>query len=118
MLDPNKIIPPMVADILALESHFPDIVPSFPLGILTPMDNGSGVILKGEERFTPFAFQIDIYDTSYKRCEETAHELVIRLVQRGFTRLPGQILKENGLHRHALSFSGNIDEVTGLIYRR
>lgn len=123
MLDANIIIPPMVADIIALEPHFPDTEAEgestvYPLGILTPIDNGSGVILSGEERYTPLQFQIDVYDIRYQRCEDVANKLVKRLVKRGFTRLPGQILKEKGLHRHALTFKGSIDEKTGLIYRR
>lgn len=119
MLDANIIIPPMAADIIVLEPHFPDIaVKAFPLGILTPIDGGSGVILSGEERYTPLQFQIDVYDTDYKRCEDTALKLAKRFVQLGFARLSGQILKENNLRRHTLTFSGNVDERTGNIYRR
>lgn len=123
MLDANSIIPPMVADIINLEPHFPDTEAdnentTFPLGVLTPIDNGSGVILSGEERYTPLQFQIDVYDTDYQRCEDAANKIVKRLVKRGFARLPGQILKEKGLRRHCLTFKGNIDERTGLIYRR
>lgn len=118
MLDVNTIIPDMVADIVTLEPQFPDIVPVFPIAVLTPIDNGSGVILDGRESLTPVAFQIDVYDTSMKRCEELAHDIVITLIQRGFKRLPGQVLKEKGLHRHTLSFSGTVDERHGFIYRR
>lgn len=119
MLDANVIVPPMTADIIRLEPHFPDIaVKEFPLGILTPIDSGSGVILSGEERYTPLGFQIDVYDTDYKRCEDTALMLVQRFVKLGFTRLSGQILKEHNLRRHTLTFSGNVDERTGNIYRR
>ncbi len=118
MLDANKIIPPIVEDIIALEPHFPDIAPTFPLGILTPIDSGSGIIISGEERITPLTFQIDVYDTSYQRCEETANEITLRLVKRGFTRMPGQIIKEKGLYRHVLSFSAQVDEQHGFVYRR
>ena len=123
MLDANTIIPPMVADIIALEPRFPDIEAdsentTFPLGILTPIDNGSGVILSGEERYTPLQFQIDVYDTDHQRCEDTANMIAKRLVKRGFVRLPGQTPKEKGLQRHCLTFKANVDEHTGLIYRR
>ena len=118
MLDANILIPPIVKDIIPLERQYPDKVAAFPLCILTPIDSGSGIVISGEERITPLTFQIDVYDTSYQRCEETAHEIVLRLVKRGFTRVPGQIIKEKGLYRHVLSFSAQVDEQHGFVYRR
>ena len=118
MLDVNLIIPPMVEDIIVLEPHFPEIVPSFPLGILTPLDGGADTIISGEERLTTVRFQTDVYHTSQQLCEEYAVRISARLVKRGFMREGGQILKENGLHRHTLTFSGVVDERTNYIFRR
>ncbi len=117
MIDVNAIIPPMLADIIALEPQFPEIVPSFPLGILTPLDPGSGVVLSGEERIAAVQFQIDVYDTRLQRCEETALKISRRLIQRGFNRNAGGTLKEKQLRRRTMTFSAKIDEHTGLIYR-
>lgn len=118
MVDINLYVPSMVEDLIRLEPYFPEIVSDFPLGILTPIDNGSGVILSGEERLTPAAFQIDVYDTSQQRCEELSVQLAARLVSRGFVRGAGGSLKEDRLFRHTLTFFGTIDEHTGMIYRR
>lgn len=117
MLDVNLMIPPMVEDIVVLEPQFPERVPSFPTGILTPLDIGSGVILSGEERFAAVSFQIDIYDTDLRRCTETALKISSRLISRGFKRTGGAALKEERLQRRTLTFSAIIDEHTGHIYR-
>ena len=118
MLDVNIIIPPMVEDIAALEPQFPEIVPGFPLVILTPLDVGSGAIVSGEERLAAVSFQIDVYDTDLQRCTETALRLSARLISRGFVRNYGADIKEERLHRRTLTFGGAIDEHTGQIYRR
>ena len=118
MLDVNIIIPPLVEDIVRLEPQFPEIVPEFPLAVLTPLDVGSGTIISGEERLAAVAFQIDVYDTDLRRCTETALEISARLISRGFVRDSGADIPENGLHRRTLSFSAVIDEQTGFVYRR
>lgn len=118
MLDVNSIIPPMVEDIVRLEPQYPDIVPSFPLGVLTALDSGAGVILSGEERLAAVSFQIDVYDTDLRRCAETAAALSARLISRGFGRTSGGAIRENGIYRRTLSFAALIDEHTGSIYRR
>lgn len=118
MLDINIIIPPLVEDIVRLEPQFPEIVPSFPLAVLTPLDIGSGTIISGEERLAAVSFQIDVYDTSLQRCTETAIRLSERLISRGFVRGSGADIPEDGLHRRTLTFSAAIDEHTGLVYRR
>lgn len=117
MLDVNIIIPPMIGDIVRLEPQFPEVVPTFPLGILTPLDMGSGTVISGEERLAAVSFQIDVYDEQLQRCTETALKISSRLIARGFTRTSGAALKEKRLHRRTLSFSGKIDEHTGYIYR-
>ena len=115
MLDVNIIIPPLVEDIVRLEPQFPEIVPEFPLAVLTPLDVGSGAIISGEERL---AAQIDVYDTDLRRCTETALNISARLISRGFVRDSGADIPENGLHRRTLSFSAVIDEQSGFVYRR
>lgn len=118
MIDVNALIPPMLEDIIPIEPQFPEKVPSFPLGILTPLDPGSGVILSGEERLAAVQFQIDVYDTQLQRCEETALKISRRLIQRGFVRTAGGSIKENQLRRRTMTFSAKIDEHTGFIFRR
>ena len=118
MLDINIIIPPMVEDITRLEPQFPDIAASFPLGILTALDSGAGVILSGEERLAAVSFRIDLYDVDLRRCTQTAAALSARLISRGFGRTSGGAIREKGLYRHTLSFAALIDEHTGSIYRR
>ena len=118
MLDVNFIIPPLVEDIVRLEPQFPEIVPEFPLAVLTPLDVGSGTIISGEERLAAVAFQIDVYDTDLRRCTETALKISARLISRGFVRDSGADIPENGLHRRTMTFSAAIDEHTGLVYRR
>ena len=51
MIDVYTLVPPMIKDILRVEPRFPDTVAKFPLGILTPLDGGSGDIISGEERY-------------------------------------------------------------------
>lgn len=118
MLDVNVLVPPLVEDIAALEPQFPQIVPEFPVAVLTPIDVGSGVIISGEERLAAVSFQIDVYDTDLRRCSETAIKISERLVGRGFVRGSGADIAEDGLRRRMLTFSAMIDEHTGLIYRR
>ena len=113
MLDINIIIPPLVEDIVRLEPQYPEIVPEFPLAILTPLDMGSG-----EERLAAVSFQVDVYDTKLQRCTETALKISARLISRGFVRNSGADIREDGLHRRTLTFSAAIDEHTGLVYRR
>lgn len=118
MLDVNIIIPPLVEDMIRLEPQFPEVVPEFPLAVLTPLDIGSGTIISGEERLAAVSFQIDVYDTNLQRCTGTALALSARLISRGFVRGSGADIAENGLHRRTLTFSASIDEQTGLVYRR
>lgn len=118
MLDINIIIPPLVEDIVRLEPQFPEIVPEFPLAVLTPLDTGSGTIISGEERIAAVEFQIDVYDTELRRCTGIALAISARLISRGFVRNSGADIPENGLHRRTLTFSAAIDEHTGLVYRR
>ena len=108
MLDINIIIPPLVEDIVRLEPQYPEIVPEFPLAILTPLDMGSGTIISGEERLA----------AKLQRCTETALKISARLISRGFVRNSGADIREDGLHRRTLTFSAAIDEHTGLVYRR
>jgi len=118
MLDINIIIPPLVEDIVRLEPQFPEIVPNFPLAILTPLDVGSGTVISGEERLAAVSFQTDVYDTDLQRCTQTAIRLSDRLISRGFARGSGADIREDGLRRRTLTFSAMIDEQTGLVYRR
>ena len=118
MVDINTFVPQMVEDILVLEPFFPDVVPAFPLGILTPLDDGAGLILSGRERLCGVLFQIDVYDTDQQRCEQTAARIAARLIRRGFDRRAGQVFREDRLFRHTLTFSAQIDEQTHYIYRR
>ena len=107
-------------DIARLESQFPNIVPKFPIVIFTPFDNGADVILDGRERYTNAAFQLDIYDNgkTEERAQELAAALTERLTARGFKRGNGAHIKENGLFRRTLYFTGVIDEKDKMIYRR
>ena len=118
MIDVYTLIPPMIEDILWVEPQFPDTVAKFPLGILTPLDGGSGYIISGEERYALVMFQIDVYDTELQRCSETALAISRRLISRGFVRNSGGSIRENRLHRRTMTFSAKIDEHTGMIYRR
>ena len=118
MLDVNTIVPPMVADITRLEPQFPDIAARFPLGVLTALDSGAGVVLSGEERLAAVSYQIDLYDTELRRCTQTAAAVSARLIARGFRRTGGAALREQGLYRRTLTFAALIDEHTGRIYRR
>ena len=117
MLDIYSVIPPMIEDIVAAEPHYPELSPEFPVCILTPLDGGAGIIISGVERFASAMFQLDVYDSSLERCENTAVRLSERLTARGFTRQSGAKLKENKLHRRTLTFKAKIDIGTGLIYR-
>ena len=117
MLDLFRIVPPMIEDIITVEPHFPEITPTFPICVMTPLDNGSGIIISGVERFASAAFQLDVYDSDLTRCESTALMLSERLISRGFVRQSGAKLKEKQLHRRTLTFTAKIDIKTGLIYR-
>ena len=120
MVDLNKIIPPMVGDIARLEPQFPNIAAKFPIVIFTPFDNGAEVILDGRERYTNAAFQLDIYDNgkTEEHAQDLAAALTERLTKRGFKRGNGAHIKENGLFRRTLYFTGVIDEKDKMIYRR
>ena len=118
MIDVYTLVPPMIADILRVEPQFPDTVAKFPLGILTPLDCGSGDIISGEERFALVMFQLDVYDTELPSCSETAIKISRRLISRGFVRTSGGSIRENRLHRQTMTFSAKIDEHTGMIFRR
>ena len=118
MIDVYTLVPPMIKDILRVEPRFPDTVAKFPLGILTPLDGGSGDIISGEERYALVMFQLDVYDTDLKRCSENALAISRGLIARGFVRTSGGSIRENRLHRQTMTFSAKIDEHTGLIYRR
>lgn len=119
MIDVYTLIPPMIEDIVRVEPQFPDTVAKFPLGILTPLDGGSGDIISGEERYALVMFQLDVYDnTELQRCSETALAISRRLIARGFVRTSGGAIRENRLHRQTMTFSAKIDEHTGMIFRR
>ena len=118
MIDVYTLVPPMIKDILRVEPRFPDTVAKFPLGILTPLDGGSGNIISGEERYALVMFQLDVYDTDLKRCSENALAISRRLIARGFVRTSGGSIRENRLHRQTMTFSAKIDEHTGMIFRR
>ena len=108
MLDINIIIPPLVEDIVRLEPQYPEIVPEFPLAILTPLDMGSGVILSGEERLAAVSFQIDVYDTNLQRCTETALNISARLISRGFVRNYADVQRgDRRTHRTSLQEVNN-----------
>lgn len=117
MLDIYTVIPPMIEDIVAVEPHYPEITPTFPICVMTPLDNGSGIIISGVERFASAVFQLDLYDNSLERCESTATKLSERLISKGFVRQGGSKIKEKHLHRRTLTFTAKIDIKTGLIYR-
>lgn len=118
MLDLNRIIPPMLADIIKVEPQFSEVVPTFPLGIFTPLTSRPGGVYSGRERLTVVSFQVDVYDTSLERCCGYAVRISERLTERGFNRDGDQSMKEGRLSRRSLSFSAIIDEDTGMIYRR
>lgn len=103
-----------------VEIGFPKGSPEFPLTTITEISDNSAVVLDGEERFSQFTVQLDIWDNSHtrQRCEETACMISALMIKAGFRRLSAAGIEEDSLHRKTMTFTGVVDEKTLAVYER
>lgn len=123
MIDMNREVATMLKDICTVQSAFPEINSGFPYVSLTEIGNSSAVVLSGEERYSRYECQIDVWDTSRDgrspaRCSQLAGQVSAAMIQAGFSRGTAKLMKDpSGLHRYMMSFTGWVDNKEKKVYR-
>lgn len=123
MIDMNREVPGLLKDICAVQLAFPEIDSSFPYVSLTEIDNSSAAVLSGAERFSHYACQIDVWDTSKSgrspsRCSQLAGKVSAAMISAGFKRGAGKLTKgtSGNPHRYMMSFTGWVDNKEKKVY--
>lgn len=123
MIDMNREVAGLLKDISTVQSAFPEINSSFPYVSLTEINNSSAAVLSGEERYSHYECQIDVWDTakngrSPMRCSQLAGQISAAMVKAGFNRGNAKLMKDpGGLHRYMMQFTGWVDNLEKKVYR-
>lgn len=123
MIDMNKEVAELLKDVCRVQLAFPEINSVFPYVSLTEIGNSSAAVLNGEERYSRYECQLDVWDTnangnSPARCTQLAAQLSEVMIAAGFSRGAGKLMKDpSGLHRHMSPFIGWVDNFEKKVYR-
>lgn len=124
MIDMNKWTAALLKDVCTVQSIFPETSSAFPYVSLIEINNSSAAILDGEERYSRYDCQIDVWDTAKNgrsplRCTQLATQVNSTMISAGFKRGTGKLKKDpsSGLHRYMMQFTGWVDNVTQKVYR-
>lgn len=123
MIDMNTEVAALLKDICTVQHVFPEISSAFPYVSLTEIGNSSAAVLNGEERYSRYECQIDVWDTSKSgrspaRCSQLAGQVSAAMISAGFSRSAGKLMKDpSGLHRYMMSFTGWVDNKEKKVYR-
>jgi hypothetical protein len=105
---------PFVAGILKetgaqIEIAENDFTASFPLITLLEVGNSSDVITDGKEQFSGIVIQIDNYDMAPEKVTSLSGAISVLMLQNGFRRGSGQLMKEDGIWRYYCTYSCYVD---------
>jgi hypothetical protein len=123
MIDMNKEVAGLLKDICTIQLAFPEINSVFPYVSLMEIGNSSAAVLSGEERYSRYECQIDVWDTSKNsrspaRCAQLAGRVNAAMVSVGFSRGNAKLMKDpSGLHRYMMPFIGWVDNKEKKVYR-
>lgn len=123
MIDMNREVAGLLKDISTVQSAFPEVNSSFPYVSLTEINNSTATVLSGEERYSRYECQIDVWDTakngrSPARCSQLAGQISTDMIGAGFSRGNAKLMKDpSGLHRYMMQFTGWIDNFEKKVYR-
>lgn len=123
MIDMNKEVSALLKDTCKLQLAFPEINSRFPYVSITEIGNSSAAVLNGEERYSRYECQLDVWDASTNgnspaRCSQLSGKVSTVMIAAGFSRGVGKLMKDpSGLHRYMMSFTGWVDNVEKKVYR-
>lgn len=123
MIDMNREVAALLKNICTVQLAFPEIDSDFPYVSLTEIGNSSAAVLSGEERYSRYECQLDVWDTaangnSPARCSRLAGQVSTAMISAGFSRGTSKLMQDpNGLHRYMLQFTGWIDNKEKKAYR-
>ena len=123
MIDMNKEVSGLLQSICTVQLAFPEIDSDFPYVSLTEIGNSCAAVLFGEERYSRYECQIDVWATaangnSPARCAQLAGQVSAAMISAGFVRGSAKLKKDpSGLHRYMMPFTGWVDNKEKKIYR-
>ena len=123
MIDMNREVADLLKNICTVQLAFPGINSDFPYVSLSEIGNSSAAVLSGEERYSRYECQLDVWDTaaggnSPARCAQLAGQVSTAMIAAGFSRSAGKLMKDpSGLHRYILDFTGWVDNIEKKVYR-
>lgn len=123
MIDLNREVAALLKSICTVQPAFPEINSDFPYVSLTEIGNSSAAVLNGEERYSRYECQIDVWDTakngrSPSRCAQLAGQISAAMISAGFSRGNAKLMKDpGGLHRYMMQFTGWVDNKEKKVYR-
>lgn len=123
MIDMNKEVADLLKDVCTVQLAFPAVNSAFPYVSLTEIGNSSAAVLNGEERYSRYECQLDVWDTatagrSPSRCAQLAAQISTVMIAAGFSRGSAKLMKDpSGLHRYMMSFTGWVDNIEKKVYR-
>ena len=123
MIDMNPEVADLLKEICTVQPAFPEIDSAFPYVSLTEIGNSSAAVLNGEERYSRYECQIDVWDSaasgnSPARCAQLAGQVSDAMITAGFSRGAGKLMKDpSGLHRYMMLFTGWVDNKEKKVYR-
>ncbi len=120
MVDLHPVIAALLKPVGRVELAFPDMSARFPLLTITELSSASSAIYDGEERLTDVDWQVDVWDDAQtpQRCVQLAGQASDALIQAGFTRYFGQLMRDAAIpQRYTMRFRGRLDNKTMMMYR-
>lgn len=111
MIDILPYVAQLLKGLAQVELAYTGISAELPLIVLSEMDNSAAIIADSKEWASAITLQLDCYHIGEKAVKDIAMAASDILVQNGFRRATGQLIKEDNLDRYMMQFSCVVDAV-------
>lgn len=104
MIDIMPYVAQLLKGIAQVELAYTGISAELPLIVLSETDNSAAIIADSKEWASAITLQLDCYHIGEKAVKDIAMAASDILVQNGFRRVTGQLIKEDNLDRYMMQF--------------
>ena len=111
MIDILPYVAQLLKGLAQIELAYTGISAELPLIVLSEMDNSAAIIADSKEWASAITLQLDCYHIGEKAVKDIAMAASDILVQNGFRRVTGQLMKEDNLDRYMMQFNCVVDAV-------
>lgn len=111
MIDILPYVAQLLKGLAQVELAYTGISAELPLIVLSETDNSAAIIADSKEWASAITLQLDCYHIGEKAVKDIAMAASDILVQNGFRRVTGQLIKEDNLDHYMMQFNCVVDAV-------